>query len=141
MAPAWAEAALPLALQATAVSTLSLCVLLAFVIVIDTLARWRHPAKYAKQWSALYSGRVWHNRFHPTEHSFTYPIFYAFLDLDELPLVFPWYLWPLATRFNIPALARFDAADHLKDQPQQVIQRSFDGGPKRSEEARDIWGS
>ena len=37
--------------------------------------------------SALYEGWVRHRRLEPVEHSFRYPIFMAYLDLDELPEV------------------------------------------------------
>jgi len=35
------------------------------------------------QYSKLCIGRVWHTRFHPKRHSFTYPIFMFALDLHE----------------------------------------------------------
>jgi DUF1365 family protein len=35
--------------------------------------------------SAVYVGRVRHRRFEPVEHAFTYPLFFPYLDLDELP--------------------------------------------------------
>jgi len=35
--------------------------------------------------SALYRGNLRHRRFQPREHSFTYPVFMAFLDIDRLP--------------------------------------------------------
>ena len=34
--------------------------------------------------SCLYHGRIRHRRFEPKAHSFDYPVFYAYLDLDEL---------------------------------------------------------
>ncbi len=34
--------------------------------------------------SALYVGNVRHRRYEPMQHAFVYPIFYAFLDLEEL---------------------------------------------------------
>ncbi|CAN0389922.1 unnamed protein product, partial [Ectocarpus sp. 8 AP-2014] len=40
--------------------------------------------------SAVYAGRVWHARFKPTAHRFSYPIFYCLVDLDELDIAFPW---------------------------------------------------
>ncbi len=60
--------------------------------------------------SALYEGRVRHRRYEPVEHEFTYPVFMAYLDLDELPGVLdPVSLWS-ARR---PAPARFKRSDHL----------------------------
>lgn len=35
--------------------------------------------------SALYAGKLRHRRFSPREHSFSYPVFMAFLDIDRLP--------------------------------------------------------
>ena len=35
--------------------------------------------------SALYVGRLWHRRLSPRAHSFSYPVFMAFLDIDRLP--------------------------------------------------------
>jgi len=62
--------------------------------------------------SRLYKGKVYHTRFHPTHHKFGYTIFYAYIDLDELPVLLD-TLWPLASS-TTTALARFDVRDHLK---------------------------
>jgi DUF1365 family protein len=61
--------------------------------------------------SCLYEGSVRHRRMAP-QGEFRYPLFMAYLDLDELPQLFqkPW-LWS-ARR---PALAWFRRADHLGD--------------------------
>jgi DUF1365 family protein len=62
--------------------------------------------------SALYEGRVRHRRFTPVEHSFEYRIFYAYLDLAELPDV----LDPLpGWSARHAAIARFRRSDHLGD--------------------------
>lgn len=62
--------------------------------------------------SAIYEGRVAHRRLDPIEHSFAYPLFMAYLDLDELPELFdPYWLWS-ARR---PAPAWFRRGDHLGD--------------------------
>jgi len=67
--------------------------------------------------SALYEGRVRHRRFSPVEHSFEYRIFYAYLDLDELPDV----LDPLpGWSARGPAFARFHPADHLGGGPASL---------------------
>jgi uncharacterized protein len=34
--------------------------------------------------SALYAGRVWHTRFHPVRHAFSYPLFIFCIDLQEV---------------------------------------------------------
>lgn len=62
--------------------------------------------------SALYEGTLRHRRYSPVEHRFTYPLFMAYLDLDELPELFDGrWLWS-ARR---PALARFRRRDYLGD--------------------------
>ena len=62
--------------------------------------------------SCLYEGRLRHRRTAPFSHQFTYPIFYAYLDLAELDRVFEGrWLWS-ARR---PALAWFRRADFLGD--------------------------
>jgi uncharacterized protein len=59
--------------------------------------------------SALYAGRVWHTRFLPVRHAFSYPLFIFCLDLDETDELFSTALWPLSL------IATFRAADHLKN--------------------------
>ncbi len=60
--------------------------------------------------SAIYEGWVRHRRLDPVEHSFRYPIFMAYLDLDELPGV----LDPLpGWSARRPALAWLKRSDHL----------------------------
>lgn len=62
--------------------------------------------------SCLYEGRVRHQRFKPKVHNFSYPVVYAYLDLDELEDVFKGrWLWS-ATR---PAPVRFRREDYLGD--------------------------
>jgi uncharacterized protein len=59
--------------------------------------------------SALYTGRVWHTRFHPKRHAFQYPIFMFALDLTEIH-IFRQLLWPL-----VPFILDFRPQDHLKN--------------------------
>jgi hypothetical protein len=60
--------------------------------------------------SAIYEGWVRHRRHDPVDHEFRYPLFMAYLDLDELPWVFdPYPGWSARG----PALARFKRADYL----------------------------
>ena len=60
--------------------------------------------------SAVYVGKVRHRRFAPREHAFTYPLFYLYLDLDELPGALDRIpLWS-ARR---PAPGRFRREDYL----------------------------
>lgn len=60
--------------------------------------------------SALYEGWVVHRRLDPVEHSFRYPLFMAYLDLDEIPGVLDPYRGWSARR---PAPAWFRRADYL----------------------------
>ncbi len=60
--------------------------------------------------SALYEGTVRHRRFEPIEHSFSYRLYMAYLDLDELPGVLdPFPGWSARGR----ALTRFERADFM----------------------------
>lgn len=62
--------------------------------------------------SALYIGKVRHRRFLPVPHEFDYPLFFAYLDLDELPRVFRGrWLWSV-DGFNVAA---FHRRHHLGD--------------------------
>jgi len=62
--------------------------------------------------SAIYEGTIRHRRFDPIEHSFRYPLFLMYLDLDELPEVLDRYPLFSARR---PALARFRREDFMGD--------------------------
>jgi DUF1365 family protein len=67
--------------------------------------------------SAVYEGWVRHRRFEPFEHSFRYPLFLMYLDLDELPGVLDPY--PLfSARRASPA--RFRRADYMGD-PERAL--------------------
>lgn len=62
--------------------------------------------------SCIYRGRVRHSRKNPARHSFSYPLFLMYLDLDELPDVFrKRWLWSYEHR-NIAAFRR---SDHYGD--------------------------
>lgn len=67
--------------------------------------------------SCLYEGTVRHRRFAPREHSFSYPLFLVYLDLDELDAVFQGR-WFWSTRR--PALAWFRREDHLGPSEQPL---------------------
>jgi uncharacterized protein len=62
--------------------------------------------------SCLYEGFVRHRRFGTPSDQLRYPLFMAYLDLDELPELFDGRLLWSARR---PALAWFRRADHLGD--------------------------
>lgn len=69
--------------------------------------------------SCLYEGVVRHRRRSPVEQTFSYRIFMAYLDLDELDVVFRGrWLW--STRR--PALARFRREDHLGNPARPLAQ-------------------
>lgn len=58
--------------------------------------------------SAIYTGKVRHRRFKPTEHEFIYRVFMVYLDLDEVAEVFSLSrLWSATG----PALIRFNPND------------------------------
>ncbi len=61
--------------------------------------------------SRIYRGELRHRRFLPRGHAFTYGVWMAWLDLDELPELFDGVPGFSARR---PALARFRREDHLK---------------------------
>ena len=62
--------------------------------------------------SRIYRGSLRHRRFLPRHHAFTYRVWMAWLDLDELPQLFDGVPGFSARR---PALARFRREDYLKD--------------------------
>jgi DUF1365 family protein len=62
--------------------------------------------------SGVYLGQIRHRRFTPVEHSFRYPIFMMYLDLQELDELFERRLFWSARR---PALAWFRRKDHFGD--------------------------
>lgn len=64
--------------------------------------------------SRIYRGELRHRRFLPRDHVFTYGIWMAWLDLDEIPELFDGVPGFSARR---PALARFRSADHLPGEP------------------------
>eukprot|EP00903_Cladosiphon_okamuranus_P008379 g8057.t1 len=102
-------------LQMFAAFLLLLSLAVATALTLDAAARGRRRRRGEGDGrSGIYAGRVWHARFKPTAHRFTYPIFYCLVDLDELDVAFPWYLWPVGSA-RLPALARFRSSDHLKE--------------------------
>lgn len=84
--------------------------------------------------SAIYTGKVIHQRFQPIKHKFNYRVFMLLLDLDELPEIFDSYwLWS-ARRFNI---CYFKRSDHLGNAKlplkQAVIDLVFEKTAKKLE--------
>ena len=70
--------------------------------------------------SCVYEGWVRHRRHTPARHSFRYPLFLMYLDLDELPGLFDRSLAWSARR---PAPVRFRRSDYLGD-PRQPLRES-----------------
>ncbi len=62
--------------------------------------------------SAIYTGRVRHRRFLPKKHTFSYPFFMYYLDLDQLDLLPNLSPWFSTSGFS---LARFVREDYLGD--------------------------
>lgn len=61
--------------------------------------------------SAFYIGQVFHKRFSPKVHRFDYPLYMAFLDLDEIEVLHKKYTWFSAQRW---APLQFKATDYFK---------------------------
>jgi uncharacterized protein len=73
--------------------------------------------------SAVYEGWVRHRRFEPIEHSFRYPLFLMYLDLDELPGVLDPY--PLfSARRSAPA--HFLRNDYMGDPDRPLAECARD---------------
>lgn len=72
--------------------------------------------------SRIYRGTLRHRRFTPKEHAFSYRVWMAWLDLDELPTLFDNVPCFSARR---PALARFRREDYLgpTDKPLRTAVR------------------
>jgi DUF1365 family protein len=70
--------------------------------------------------SGLYAGTVRHRRFRPAEHAFTYPVFFAWLDVDRIPelMARSWL-----TGYNRLRPASFHEADHLGDPSRSLRER------------------
>jgi len=62
--------------------------------------------------SAIYSGRVTHTRHIPKLHTFSYPFFMWYLDLDEIDHLDDLGYWFSARKW---AMSRFHRADYLGD--------------------------
>ncbi|MCU4674635.1 DUF1365 domain-containing protein [Catenovulum sp. 2E275] len=81
--------------------------------------------------SAIYLGTTYHKRLKPKVHSFSYPIYFIYLDLDEITQI-----TQQIKRFNTTkwAFASFIEADYLPEQAdntslkQQVINKAIELG-------------
>jgi DUF1365 family protein len=70
--------------------------------------------------SALYRGTLRHRRFDPVAHEFTYSLFMAFLNVDQLPRLMR--IAPFLS-LNRPNIASFHEADHFGDPSKTLRQR------------------
>lgn len=73
--------------------------------------------------SAVYEGWVRHRRFEPIEHSFRYPLFLMYLDLEELPEVLDPFPLFSARR---PAPARFQRSNYMGDPDRPLAECARD---------------
>ena len=62
--------------------------------------------------SAFYIGHVFHKRFVPKVHEFTYPLYMNFIDLDEVELLNKKFWWFSSLRW---APLQLKATDYLKN--------------------------
>ena len=70
--------------------------------------------------SALYMGRIRHRRTDEVRHAFYYPVWYALLDLDEVPDLDRRLRLFSHNRFN---LAGFDDRDHMRPERRPVREK------------------
>ena len=73
--------------------------------------------------SCIYRGNVRHRRFGSVEHSFRYPLFLMYLDLDEIDEVFR-CRWLWSSRRTAPA--RFRRDDHFGDSDRPLSECVLD---------------
>jgi DUF1365 family protein len=82
--------------------------------------------------SALYIGSVAHQRLAPKPHHFNYKVFWAFIDLDELPAMSSRLRWFSHNRFNLFSVYDRDHGDGsatpLRTQVETQLAASGDGG-------------
>ena len=84
--------------------------------------------------SCIYTGRVRHRRFEPTQHEFHYSLFMMYVDLKELPYLFKRRLFWSSNRFS---LAWFWRKDHygkqgvrLDESIRQLVQKETGDRPR-----------
>jgi DUF1365 family protein len=70
--------------------------------------------------SGIYSGSLRHRRFFPAVHEFTYPLFLAFLDIDQLPQLMK--VSPLAG-YNRRNWVSYQERDHFGDPTKSLRER------------------
>ena len=77
------------------------------------------------------TGRVWHTRFHPVKHAFTYPLFICCVNLRNNIVDANAALWPLSW------IVRFDENDHLKNGEGLLVPDDDDDNNKNNNKNDD----
>ena len=75
--------------------------------------------------SAFYIGHVFHKRFFPKEHAFTYPLYMNFIDLDEVELLNTKYWWFSSHRW---APLQLKTSDYFRNEPTHTSVLTTDAG-------------
>ncbi|MFQ3330171.1 MAG: DUF1365 family protein [Oceanospirillaceae bacterium] len=88
--------------------------------------------------SAFYIGHVFHKRFFPKEHEFTYPLYMNFLDLDEVSLLNSKYWWFSSQRW---APLQIKISDYFRNEPLNIDESLSDTGHMLKARAIAIAGS
>ena len=89
-------------------------VLVLITFLLASIAWWR--GLYRKSKSAIYVGRVWHTRYQPTHHGFSYPIFVACIDLtDDNDGDFNRALYPLSCLMSLHPNDHYKNGEGLDD--------------------------
>jgi uncharacterized protein len=70
--------------------------------------------------SALYVGKLRHRRFEPKTHEFSYPVYMAFLDIDELPRLMSVSRFSSYNRWNWTS---YDERDHFGNPEESLRER------------------
>ncbi len=86
--------------------------------------------------SAIYTGWIRHRRFSPVENAFRYAVSMAYIDLDELDMVFSKRAFWSAREFNLAWFRRDDymiessrPGQSLADAVRELVQRRVDSRP------------
>ena len=75
--------------------------------------------------SAFYIGHVFHKRFFPKEHAFTYPLYMNFIDLDEVDLLNTKYWWFSSHRW---APLQLKISDYFSNEPTHTSELTANAG-------------
>jgi len=75
--------------------------------------------------SAFYIGHVFHKRLFPKEHTFTYPLYMNFIDLDEVELLNTKYWWFSSHRW---APLQLKISDYFSNEPTHTTELTANAG-------------